>query len=51
MDRTIMKPPYLCNGNAYTGKIASLYWNGRLACAAAANATTITTTKFMEDSD
>ena len=28
-----MRPPYLYNGNPYTGKTASLYWDGPLVSA------------------
>ena len=27
-DKTILRPPYLHNGNSYTGKTTSLYWIG-----------------------
>ena len=31
-DKTVAKPTYLYNGDPYTGKTASLYWDGPLAC-------------------
>ena len=29
-DKTVVRPAYLDNGNAYTGKLIYLYWNGPL---------------------
>ena len=29
-DETVVRPSYLLNGNIYTGKTASLYWDGLL---------------------
>ena len=33
-DETVVRPSYLCNGNRYTGKTASLYWEYRISLAA-----------------
>ena len=27
-DKSVLRPSYLCNGNSYTGKMASSYWDG-----------------------
>ena len=31
-DKTTLRPSYFHNGSSYTGKMASLYWIGALAC-------------------